>query len=82
MKIKCVDSRVNVYILASTSVPFILTTVQVPNLALTHNKWITVCIQHCFICRPSDSTVSNDAGIESRTVATLALASDAVTTIG
>jgi hypothetical protein len=31
-----------VNILASTSVPFILTTVQVPNLALTHKKWITV----------------------------------------
>ncbi len=27
---------------ASSSVPFILTTVQVPNLALTHKKWITV----------------------------------------
>ncbi len=32
------------------------------------------CIQHCFICRPSDSTVSEDAGIEPRTIATLALA--------
>ncbi len=42
MKIKCADSRVNVNIFASTSVPFILTTVQVPNLALTHKKWITV----------------------------------------
>jgi hypothetical protein len=31
-------------------------------------------IQHCFICRPSDSTVSEDAGIETRTVATTALA--------
>jgi hypothetical protein len=31
------------------------------------------CIQHCFICRPSDSTVSEDAGIEPRTVATSAL---------
>ncbi len=34
-------------------------------------------IQHCFICRPLDSTVSEDAGIELRTVAnfaTLALA--------
>jgi hypothetical protein len=31
-------------------------------------------IQDCFICRPSDSTVSEDAGIESGTVATLALA--------
>ncbi len=32
MKI-CVDSRVNVNILASTSVPFILTTVQVPKFS-------------------------------------------------
>jgi hypothetical protein len=32
-------------------------------------------IQHCFICRPSDSTVgSEDAGIGPRTVATTALA--------
>jgi hypothetical protein len=31
-------------------------------------------IQHCFICRPSDSTVSEDAGIEPRTVASSALA--------
>ncbi len=31
------------------------------------------CIQHCFICRPSDSTVSEDAGVEPRTVATSAL---------
>ena len=30
-------------------------------------------IQHCFICRPSDSIVSKDAGIEPRTVATSAL---------
>jgi hypothetical protein len=29
-------------------------------------------IQHNFICRPSDSTVSEDAVIEPRTVATLA----------
>ncbi len=29
-------------------------------------------IQHCFICRPSDSTVSKDAGIEPRTVASTA----------
>jgi hypothetical protein len=26
-------------------------------------------IQHCFICRPSDSTVQTDAGTEPRTVA-------------
>ncbi len=31
-------------------------------------------IQYCFICRPSDSTVPTDAGIEPRTVATGALA--------
>jgi hypothetical protein len=31
-------------------------------------------IQHRFVCRPSDSTVSEDAGIETRTVATSALA--------
>ncbi len=31
-------------------------------------------IQHCFICRPSDSTVSAVAGMEPRTVATSALA--------
>ncbi len=30
--------------------------------------------QLCFICRPSDSAVSKDAGIEPMTVATLALA--------
>jgi hypothetical protein len=42
LKIKCVDSRVNTHILASTSVPFTLTTVQVPNVALTHKKRITV----------------------------------------
>jgi hypothetical protein len=42
LKIKCVDSRVNEHILASKSVPFTLTTVQVPNLALIHKKRITV----------------------------------------
>jgi hypothetical protein len=31
------------------------------------------CNQHCFICRPSDSTVSEDARIEPRTVATSAV---------
>jgi hypothetical protein len=41
--------------------------------------WIFLCmyryfIQHCFIGRPSESTVSEDAGIEPRTVATSALA--------
>jgi hypothetical protein len=39
--------------------------------------WIFLCmyyIQHCFICHPSDSTVSEDAGIEPRIVDTSALA--------
>jgi hypothetical protein len=31
-------------------------------------------IQHCFICSPSDSIVSEDAGIEPRTVSTSELA--------
>ncbi len=31
-------------------------------------------IQHCFLCRPSNSAVSEDTRIEPRTVATLALA--------
>ncbi len=30
-------------------------------------------VVHCFICRPSYFTVSEDAGMEPRTVATLAL---------
>jgi hypothetical protein len=30
-------------------------------------------LQHCFICRPSDSALSEDVGIEPRTVATSAL---------
>jgi hypothetical protein len=36
------DSRGSVHILASTIVPFTLTTVQVPNSALTHTKRITL----------------------------------------
>jgi hypothetical protein len=40
LKIICVDSRVNMHI--SKSVAFTLTTGQVPNLALTHMKRITV----------------------------------------
>ncbi len=41
LKIKCVDSRMAGHILASTSVPFTVTTVQA-NLALTNTKRITV----------------------------------------
>jgi len=37
-------------------------------------------IKHCFICCHSDSTVSEDAGIEPRTVATSHWQSDALTT--
>jgi hypothetical protein len=49
LKIKCVDSRVIVHILASTSVPFKLRTVQMPNLALTHTKNITVWLNTLFL---------------------------------
>ena len=39
-------------------------------------------IQPCFVCRPSDSTVSEDADIEPRTIATSAfmILSDSLTT--
>ncbi len=36
--------------------------------------FFSYCIQHCFICRPSDSTVPTNAGIEPRTVAIVAFA--------
>ncbi len=36
-------------------------------------KFFMYFIQDCFISRPSDSTVSEDAGIEPRTVATSAI---------
>jgi hypothetical protein len=42
LNLKCAQSPLNVGILPSTSVPFTLTTVQVPNLALTYTKRITV----------------------------------------
>jgi hypothetical protein len=35
--------------------------------------YVLYCIQHCFICRPSDATVSSDAEMEPRTVSTTAL---------
>ncbi len=41
-KVKCVHSRVIMNTLTSTSVPFRPSTVQVPNLALTDTKRITV----------------------------------------
>jgi hypothetical protein len=40
---------------------------------LSWQIFFKVFIQLFFLCRPSDSTVSEDAGIEQRTVATLAL---------
>ncbi len=48
LKLRCAHSPLNLRILSSTSVPFTLTTVQVPNLALIHTKWITV--QYLAIC--------------------------------
>jgi hypothetical protein len=41
LKLKCAHSPLNLRILSATSVPFTLTTVQVPNLELTHTKRIT-----------------------------------------
>ncbi len=42
LQLKCGHSPLNQRILSSTSVPFTFTTVQVPNLALTHTKRFTV----------------------------------------
>jgi hypothetical protein len=42
LQLKCAHSPLNQRILSSTSVPFTLTTLQVPNLALTHTKRFTV----------------------------------------
>ncbi len=44
LKLKCAHSPLNLRILSSTSVLFTLMTVQVPNLALTHTKRITVYV--------------------------------------
>jgi hypothetical protein len=44
LKLKCVHSPLNLRILSSTSVLFAFTTEQVPNLALTHTKLITVSL--------------------------------------
>ncbi len=38
------------------------------------SNMLDIFIQHCFICHPTDSNVSQDAGIEPRTDATSALA--------
>ncbi len=57
---KYVDSRVNVHNLASKSVPFTLTTVQVPNLALTHTKRITVGF--LFSVSPSADLLTGSSG--------------------
>jgi hypothetical protein len=42
LKLKCANSPLNQRTLSSTRFPFTLTTVQVPNLALTHTKRFTV----------------------------------------
>ncbi len=44
------------------------------NLFFLEGIFFMYDIQHCFICRPLDSTVSKDAKIEPMTVATTALA--------
>ncbi len=64
-------------LLLNTSLSFTLACI----ICLVFYSWIfrifsffVYDIRHCFICRPSDPTVSEDAGIEPRTVATTALA--------
>ncbi len=57
-----------------TFIPKEAATVYTINRGISWIFFSMVCIQHCFICRPSDSAVSEDAGIEPRTVATSALA--------
>jgi hypothetical protein len=49
---QCAHSPWILHILSSTSVPFTLTTVQVPNLELTHTKRITVHKNQEFQIRP------------------------------
>ena len=64
--------------------PQCLTNCTVPNSVPVHYESITIVryvltlvintFQHCFICCPSYSTVSEDAGIDAKTVVTSALA--------
>jgi hypothetical protein len=46
---------------------------KMPTSELFGDFYFIKVIQHCFICRPSDSTVLEDAGIEPRIATTLAL---------
>jgi hypothetical protein len=39
-------------------------------IRILHTRFLQYFIQYCFVCRPSDSIVSEDARIEPRTVAT------------
>jgi hypothetical protein len=73
-----------VYLLASIHISLTFCEMEFGNITITsygeiiffisyffeHIKYL---IQHCFIARPSNSTVLDDAGIEPRTVETLAL---------
>ncbi len=47
LKLKMCTFTLNLRILSSISAPFTLTTVQVPNFAITHTKRITVCCEFC-----------------------------------
>ncbi len=50
LKLKCAHSPLNLSILSPTSVPFSLTTLQMPNLALVETKLITVHNAHSCVC--------------------------------
>ncbi len=63
----------------SSSDPYIQFSLKIhKNLQIVRHQpvfWLECAIKkHCFICRPSDSTVPTDAGIAPRTLATGALA--------
>ncbi len=82
LKINCVHSRLNVNILASQSVPFRPTTVQVPNLALTwhetdNSAWLNffyVLYSTLLHLPPLRFHCVGGCWDRTRTVATLALA--------
>jgi hypothetical protein len=61
LRLKCAHSPSTLRILSSTTAPFTIMTVQVPNLALTHTKRITVwssCMCNCLAAASVASAMS------------------------
>ncbi len=67
-------SHINRFTVTPNHPPFRLPSADIKQGDLFGFFFSLYCFQHCFICRPSDSTVSEDTGIEPRTVAPSALA--------